>query len=568
MKSFFSLVFFFTLTLIAKPYSTVISGPFEDILFDIAEDYNRDISAVGFSQNYKQGNISSKKYYSAHDYLGAMGSQQGEQLRLIRLGKNAKVNLDFFNKLPRFNRAVSLIKSSDNGYFVGGYTQDGELLLLKLSSGGTVQFQRFFGTKNYDRMNRLIALRDGGVLAVGSSMTSRSRKDSRYTQGIGLNDIYLTRFDKSGNISWSKKYGTRADDRGIDAAEAFDGTLLILANSSEGKTQGITLMRLSEEGDKIWLHHYNTKGVLNAHRLIVLRDNHFLTSISYYDIDSKEQTLLLKFDLQKNILQEHNITTKGSNILTDIKERSNGAIVAVGHRTTSLKTEAMAITLDNRLKPIWQRFFDNFERSSFHALSLLHNGNIAIAGECTKKGQEIADMWVIKLNRDGSTAQINFQNSSLYDTLQKTFESEIKSKKITIDKDLTINLIASELFFKTGVYKLSPSQTAFLHRFNHKLIQALYPYKESIIALHVNGHTSSEWGNLNQPKRYLNNVELSSKRAFEVLAFTYQDHQIHRYQEWLSTILSSNGHSYAKHVMNKTEDKEKSRRVNFKIEVK
>ncbi len=568
MKNFLFLLFFFTFTLIAKPYSSVISGPFEDILFDITEDYNQDISAVGFSQNYKRGNFSTKTYYSAHEYLGAINSEEGEQLRLIRLDKKAKINLDFFNKLPRFNRAVSVIKSSENGYFIGGYTQDGELLLLKLSSSGTVQFQHFFGTKNYDRMNRLIALRDGGVLAVGSSMTSRSRKDSRYTQGIGLNDIYLTRFDKLGNILWSKKYGTRADDRGIDAAEAFDGTLLILANSSEGKTQGITLMRLSEEGDKIWLHNYKNRGVLNAHRLIRLRDNHFLSSISYYDTHSKEQTLLLKFDLQKNILQEHNITTAGSNILSDIKERSNGAIVAVGHRTTKLKTEAMAITLDNHLNPIWQRFFDNFERSNFHALSLLHDGTIAIAGECTKKGQEISDMWVIKLNRDGSTAQIASQKSSLYKSLEKTFASEIKAQKITIDKDLSINLIAPQLNFKVGNYLLNEKQTSFLHHFNNKLIKALYPYKDKVIALHVNGHTSSEWGNLSKDSAYLNNVNLSSKRAFEVLKFLYNDHQLKEYRKWLSKILSSDGYSYAKVIIDKTENAEASRRVNFKIEVK
>ncbi|MEA3523278.1 MAG: hypothetical protein U9R50_09900 [Campylobacterota bacterium] len=568
MKPLLLLLFFFTFSLIAKPYSTIISGPFEDILFDITQDYNRDISAVGFSQNYKQDFQAKKTYRSAFDYLEAVGSKKGEQLHLIRLNKDAKISFDFLNKLPRFNRGVSIIKSVGNGYFIGGYTQDGELLLLRLSGMGSIQFQRQFGTKNYDRLNRLVSLRDGGVLAIGSSMTSRSRKDTPYTQGIGLNDIYITRFDKSGNILWSKKYGTRADDRGIDAAEAFDGTLLILASSSEGQTQGITLMRLSEEGDKIWLNRYNTLGVFKAHRLISLRDNHFLTSISYYDKNRIEQTRLVKFDLQKNILQEHNITTSGSNIIRDIKERSNGAIVGVGQHTTRLKTEAMAISLDNNLHPIWERYFDNYERSSFHALSLLHDGKIAIAGEVTKKGEEITDMWVIKLNRDGSTAQINSQKTSLYDALRHTFANEIKMKKITISKDLSINLIASELNFKVGEYHLSQVQRDFLHQFNAKLIKTLYPYKDQIIALHVNGHTSSEWGKLNQPKRYLNNVKLSSKRAFEVLAFSYQDHQVHAYQEWLSSILSSNAHSYAQRIMNKKEDKKASRRVNFKIKVK
>ncbi len=564
MKTFLFLLFL-SLSLFAKPYSKSISGPFEDILFDITQDYNRDISAVGFSQNYKQDFESKQVYHSAFEYLDALSLDKGEQLHLIRLDNQANVSFNFLNKLPRFNRAVSIIKTTDNGYFIGGYTQDGELLLLKLSSRGSLRFQCQFGTKNYDRMNRLIALRDGGVLAVGSSMTSRSRKDARYTQGIGLNDIYLTRFDYKGNILWTKKYGTRLDDRGIDAAEAFDGTLLILANSSEKNTQGITLMRLSEEGDKIWLRRYNSTGVLNGHRLITLRDNNFLTSVSYYDKNHSEQTRLIKFDLQKNFLQEYNITTHGANIISDIKERSNGAIVGVGYHTTRLNTQAMAITLDNHLKPLWQRFFKNFERSKFHALTLLHNGKIAIAGELTEKGSEVTDMWVIKLNRDGSTSQIRANINSLYNHLCKVFEDEIKNKQITIDEALHINLIAQELNFKVGQYKLNQAQLSFLHHFNKKLIEALYPYKQEIKTLHVNGHTSSEWGNLNLDKRYLNNLELSYKRAYSVVYFMYQDHQLKNKKEWLSKILSTNAHSYAQRIIDKTENKEASRRINFQI---
>lgn len=567
MKHSIFLLLIFTLNLFAKPYIAIISGPFEDVLFDITQDYDRQISAVGFSQNYRQDTDSNTAYTSAFDYLDSISSNKGEQLHLIRLDSKAKISFNFLNKLPRFNRGVSVIKSRDNGYFIGGYTQDGKLLLLRLSSGGSIIFQKQFGTKNYDRMNRLVALRDGGVLAVGSSMTSRSRKDDRYTQGIGLNDIYLTRFNQEGNIIWSKKYGTRADDRAIDATEAFDGTLLILANTSQGSTQDITLMRLSEEGDKIWLRRYRSKGVLNAHRLITLRDNNFLTSISYYDSKHAQQTRLIKFDLQKNILQECNITTEGTNILSDIKERSNGAIVGVGHRNTRLKTEAMAITLDNHLKPIWKRFFDNFERSTFHALTLLHNGDIAIAGELIKKGSEIADMLVIKLHRDGSTLQISPEKGSLYYELLKTFAKEIRDGKISIDEDLTIKLTDTKLRFKAGKYLLTQKQFSFLHHFNKKLITCLYPYRDKIDSLHVNGHSSSEWGSLSAENSYLKNMKLSSKRAFEVLKFMYNDHQLKQYRKWLSTILSSDGHSYAKRIMKKDEDRENSRRVNFKIQM-
>ena len=38
-------------------YSIVIGGPFEDSLYDITEDHDGQISAAGYSQNYKTNHL-------------------------------------------------------------------------------------------------------------------------------------------------------------------------------------------------------------------------------------------------------------------------------------------------------------------------------------------------------------------------------------------------------------------------------------------------------------------------------------------------------------------------------
>ncbi len=210
------------LLLSAAPYSILVDSGFQDRCYDITEDHHREISAVGFSQHFQSEALPERVVYSnAFDYLQSVRKSPGEQIRLVRLNGEGAITFDFSNNLSRFNRAVSVVKTADNGYFVGGYTQEGELLLLRLSVSGSILFEKTFGTRNFDRMNRLVALRDGGVLAVGSSMTSRSHSDPLYEQGLGLNDIFLSRFDQNGRVLWSKKYGTLSDDRGMDAAEAF-----------------------------------------------------------------------------------------------------------------------------------------------------------------------------------------------------------------------------------------------------------------------------------------------------------------------------------------------------------
>jgi outer membrane protein OmpA-like peptidoglycan-associated protein len=548
-------------------YSVVIGGPFTDALYDITQDHDAQISSVGFSQKFQTVKRKPKTYTNPFDYLESLNEAKGEQIRLIKLDESAQTTLDTSMKLPVFNRASSLIKTPANGYFIGGDTQEGELLVIHLDDNGRVLFNRQFGTRNFDRMHKLVALRDGGVLAVGSSITSRDFADPMYEQGLGLNDIYLTRFSKSGQKLWSKKYGTIHDDRGIDATEAYDGSILVVATTDIGKDRGITLMRLSENGDKIWLNHYGKSGVLNVYDLITLRDEHFLASLSYQHPEKGEQIRLVKFDLQQNLLAEHNITTDKSSAIYSIKEQSNGKIIGVGYTTDDrhINTDAFAISLDPLLKPLWQHNYGNDSRNLFRSVVVLRDGNVAAAGETVASGSEVTNMWIVKLAPDGSILPLHTYASTLYDALIDEFAPEIRKGEITITKDLVITLSHPALLFKAGVYELTPYQERFLKNFSPRLSALLWGYRNSIEGLSINGHTSSEWRGTDFTGRYLKNAKLSTRRSYAVLHNIFSEPANKNYQQWLSQILSSDGYAFAKLIKKPDEDAVKSRRVTFGI---
>ncbi|MEA3372879.1 MAG: OmpA family protein [Campylobacterota bacterium] len=551
-------------------YSIVIGGTFEDSLYDITQDHDGQISAVGYSQNFKTTNTEPETYTDAFEYLSSLNSARGEQIRLVRLDSQANITLDRSMNFKAFNRASSLIKTPQNGYYIGGDTQEGQLLVIRMDSHGTIKFSQQFGTKNFDRMHKLVLLRDGGVLAVGSSITSRDFSDALYEQGLGLNDIYLTRFSKEGRRLWSKKYGTIYDDRGIDATEAYDGTILVAATTDIGKDRGITLMRITENGDKIWLKQYTKSGVFNVYDLITLRDDHFLASLSYKDPLKGEQIRLLKFDLQQNLLAEHNISTAKSSALYSIKEQSDGKIIGVGYTTDKrhINTDAFAISFDPLLKPIWQYNYGNTNRNLFRSVTILRDGSYVAAGETVAPHSEVTNMWIVKLGDDGSIISLRQSARSLYDNLYDTFSNEIAEGKITITRDLTITLVHPALLFKTGIYELTAEQKTFLNQFAPKLLKTLSAYKPNINALRINGHTSSEWRGADFTHRYLNNAKLSTQRAYSVLSDIFTQTGTKKHQQWLSDILTNEGYAFSKLIKKPDEDAVLSRRVTFKIEVK
>jgi len=564
----FTLIIFSSLYSNTSDFSVIVNKPFDDALFDVTEDYDRTISAVGFSKEFNQNSNSNRAYTDAFEYLSSISNKHGSQIHLLTVNNQAKIILSKATKLSKFTKAVALAKTPTNGYFIGGYTLEGDLLILKVDSNGNIIFNKTFGTKNYDRMNNLILLSDGGVLAVGSSVTSRSTHDNIFETGLGKSDIYLTRFSKDGTKLWSKKYGTDNDDSGIDAAEAQDGSIVIVSTTSYEKNKDVTLMRITENGNRMWLKHYKSENLVTPRKIIKLRDNNFLVSLSEYDNMQKEQIRLIKFDLYKNVLIDKKIFTTYPSTLNDIKEFSNGSIIGVGYVKDTYNTDGLVMILDSHLSMINQEHYGKNEYDTLNAVTILHNSQVAAAGLHTNNNSQETNMWIVKLNRDGSLAQISTNVTHMYQKLCEIFKKEIDNKKIIIKGDLTIEFIDKALYFKVAAYKLTKIQKEFLDIFAKKLIPFLNANKDKINTLEINGHTSSEWGTESFAKGYLKNEKLSINRSYETLSYIFLN-ESKPTQINLSKILRGSGFSYSRKIMlNEQEDREKSRRVTFKILLK
>ncbi|EQB40086.1 hypothetical protein M947_03425 [Sulfurimonas hongkongensis] len=553
----------------SSDFSIIVKKPFNNALFDITQDYDGGISAVGFSKEYKNTNNSqSKTYTNAFDYLASVSDTHGPQMHLIKIDDFANITLSKATKMSSFSEAVALVKTPSNGYFVGGHTMDGSLIILKLDSNGNTIFSKSFGTKNYDRMSKLIKLSDGGVLAVGSSTTTRSIHDKLFETGLGLNDIFLARFSKSGMMLWSKKFGTKHDDSSIDAVEARDGSILVLGTTSYDKQRDVTLMRVSQNGDKIWLKHYKSDTRITPHKIIKLRDGNFLVSLSQKDEMKRDQVRLIKFDLQNNVIIDNTINTAYASGLKDIKEYSDGTIIGVGYVKDTFNTDALVMMCDSNLQMLHQEHFGEENYDMLNAVTILENSQAAAAGIYTYKNEQNSNMWIVKINRDATIAQTSKKSMNIYDSLLELFADEIDAKKLRIKEDLTIEFLSHELLFKVGEYKLTEAQKIFLNRVSSRLVDFLYRHKEFIDTLEVNGHTSSEWSNTNFTNRYIKNAELSMQRSFETLSHIFKKQELKK-QEWLSDVLKGSGLSYSKRIMHSQgENREYSRRVTFKILLK
>lgn len=158
---------------------------------------------------------------------------------------------------------------------------------------------------------------------------------------------------------------------------------------------------------------------------------------------------------------------------------------------------------------------------------------------------------------------------SIYDDLYSEFKDDMKSWNMEIDKDGTIRFKEPDVFFEKGKSDLKPEFEEMLDSFFPRYINLIYEnHKDKVEAIRIEGHTSSEWEeNATKKESYFKNMELSQDRTRNVLEYIMNIKSILKYEDWLIDKITANGMSYSKRVMNddNTEDKEASRRVEFKV---
>jgi outer membrane protein OmpA-like peptidoglycan-associated protein len=282
---------------------------------------------------------------------------------------------------------------------------------------------------------------------------------------------------------------------------------------------------------------------------------------------SKEQIRLIIIDSEKNILNDKQITTTYPSELNDIALFANGDIYGVGSVRDAQNTDGLVMKLDRNLNLICQDHYGDASNDSFASLALLHNSQIAAVGKHTLGGED-SNMWLVKLNDDCSLASRNKSTLSLHQELSTVLSQEIDAHAIKVTKDMVISIEESALYFDVGQYVLKPNQKEFLNILSSKLIPFVKKYHTIIDFVEINGHTSSEWSGVDFTTNYLNNAQLSLNRSYAVLSHIFKK-QDKAMQEILASLFRGSGSSYKdKKMMDDKEDKEKSRRVTFKIVLK
>ncbi|MBL0341470.1 MAG: hypothetical protein IPP71_11320 [Bacteroidetes bacterium] len=158
-----------------------------------------------------------------------------------------------------------IIETADGGLACVGWSlsNDGDVSglhgfrdtwLVKLSSGGVIQWQKMLGGLNDERGYTVVQTTDLGYMV--SSVSSSTSGD--VTANNGLLDYWIAKTDNLGNIQWQKNYGGSGIESNRGTIQTSDGGYLI-----NGYTESSNIDITNFQGvQDVWLVKTDNLGVI------------------------------------------------------------------------------------------------------------------------------------------------------------------------------------------------------------------------------------------------------------------------------------------------------------------
>lgn len=161
----------------------------------------------------------------------------------------------------------------------------------------------------------------------------------------------------------------------------------------------------------------------------------------------------------------------------------------------------------------------------------------------------------------------------LRERLEEEFDYLFEDGTAELDADeLIIRFNDPRVLFESGEATLKENFENILKKFFPKYLNILNEeqFRNYISEIRIEGHASSNYGDLPKDEAYFENMELSQDRTRAVLEYGISETDINKdkkLKEWSKSLLTANGLSSSQIILDEfsNEDKEASRRVEFEI---
>ena len=282
------------------------------------------------------------------------------------------------------NHTNSLQQTSDGGFIILGRTESfgmgsSDILLIKTDAAGTMEWNKTFGSGNWEEAYSVFQTSDGGYAIAGFTGSPLS----------GYTQIYIIKTDAFGNKLWDKTYDVRDLDYATDIIELTDGYIVVGNTATWAGPGGTWLAKLDISGNLEWNKIYEDGF---ARSIIETSDGYLIVG------DKSANFWLIKIDYLGNTQWEKTFGgPKRDYALSAIIDDNEFIIAGYTSSFGAGDTDMWIIKTDSFGNMLWNITYGGSEEDIGCSIVKVKDREYAIAGYTSSFGAENLDLWLVKL---------------------------------------------------------------------------------------------------------------------------------------------------------------------------
>jgi uncharacterized delta-60 repeat protein len=264
---------------------------------------------------------------------------------IVKLNADGTVAWQVLCGGPNFGRPSSIKQTGDGGYIVAADSR-----LLKLDSAGTVTWHKYYSTSEGLAIESIVQTSDGGYAVAG------------WGDAFGPNNrnAFAMKLNSDGSVAWAKQYVGTSTDYVYWIDQTSDGGYVLGGNTTSfgAGWQDAWVLKLNSDGTVAWQKRYANSGPPDT------------------------------YDYADSIRQ----TTDG------------GYILAGSTRSGSFNANVWVAKLNTDGTVGWQKSYAGASDDYARTVQQTGDGGYIVAGYTASFGAGATDIWLLKLNGDGTIA--------------------------------------------------------------------------------------------------------------------------------------------------------------------
>ncbi|HPP17307.1 MAG TPA: Ig-like domain-containing protein [Fervidobacterium sp.] len=298
------------------------------------------------------------------------------------------------------DEAYSIQQTTDGGYIVAGDTSSFgnggyDVYIQKLNSNGTLIWQKTFGGNSFDEAYSIQQTTDGGYIVAG------------YTHSFGAfyGDAYVLKLNSDGSLAWQKTFDRNGDDWANSVQETIDGGYIVAGCTYPFKDFDVYILKLNSDGSLAWQETFvGDVGNDEAYSIQQTTDGGYIVAGYTHSFGAGcYDAYILKLNSDGSLAWQNAYGGSGYDYACSIQQTTDGGYIVAGH-TGSFGAgyeDVYVLKLNSDGSLTWQKTFGGSNYDEAYAVELTADGGYIVAGYTRSFGAVNYDAYILKLDSNG-----------------------------------------------------------------------------------------------------------------------------------------------------------------------